>query len=60
MGKDGMTAPAARRRNQFINAVIDDYAAEPTVVANAVVAANPGQRRWQRIPLCLHVRAVKP
>ena len=26
----------------------------------AVVAADPGQRRWQRIPLFLHLRAVKP
>jgi hypothetical protein len=24
------------------------------------VAADPGQRRWQRIPLFLHLRAVKP
>jgi hypothetical protein len=23
-------------------------------------AADPGQRRWQRIPLFLHLRAVKP
>ena len=27
---------------------------------DAVVAAAPGQRRWQRIPLFLHLRAVKP
>ena len=27
---------------------------------DAVVAADPGQRRWQRIPLFLHLRAVKP
>ena len=25
-----------------------------------MVAAAPGQRRWQRIPLSLHLRAVKP
>jgi SAM-dependent methyltransferase len=25
-----------------------------------VVAETPGQRRWQRIPLFLHIRAVKP
>ena len=25
-----------------------------------VVAGNPGKHRWQRIPLFLHVRAVKP
>jgi hypothetical protein len=24
------------------------------------VAAAPGERRWQRIPLALHLRAVKP
>lgn len=29
-------------------------------VPDAVVAAVPGQRRWQRIPLSLHLRAVKP
>src|ERR1700759_593416 len=28
--------------------------------SDAVVAAAPGQRRWQRIPLFLHLRAVKP
>ena len=27
---------------------------------DAVVAAAPGKRRWQRIPLFLHLRAVKP
>lgn len=27
---------------------------------DAMVAAAPGQRRWQRIPLSLHLRAVKP
>ena len=27
---------------------------------DALVAAAPGQRRWQRIPLFLHMRAVKP
>jgi SAM-dependent methyltransferase len=27
---------------------------------DALVAAAPGQRRWQRIPLYLHLRAVKP
>ncbi len=27
---------------------------------DSVVAAAPGQRRWQRIPLSLHLRAVKP
>jgi hypothetical protein len=26
----------------------------------AVVADNPGKHRWQRIPLFLPVRAVKP
>ena len=26
---------------------------------DAMVAAAPGQRRWQRIPLSLHLRAVK-
>ena len=31
-----------------------------TRVPDAVVAAAPGQRRWQRIPLSLHLRAVKP
>jgi SAM-dependent methyltransferase len=31
-----------------------------TRAPDALVAANPGQRRWQRIPLFLHVRAVKP
>jgi SAM-dependent methyltransferase len=31
-----------------------------TRAPDAVVAGNPGQRRWQRIPLFLHVRAVKP
>ena len=31
-----------------------------TRAPDAVVAANPGKRRWQRIPLFLHVRAVKP
>jgi SAM-dependent methyltransferase len=25
-----------------------------------LVAAEPGQRRWQRIPLYLHIRAIKP
>jgi hypothetical protein len=29
-------------------------------VPDTVVAATPGQRRWQRIPLTLHLRAVKP
>jgi hypothetical protein len=29
-------------------------------VPDAVVAAAPDQRRWQRIPLFLHLRAVKP
>ncbi len=33
---------------------------EPAVLADAVAAARPGKRRWQRIPLFLHVRAVKP
>jgi len=28
--------------------------------SDAVVAGDPGQRRWQRIPLFLHLRAVKP
>lgn len=27
---------------------------------DAMVAAAPGQRRWQRVPLSLHLRAVKP
>jgi SAM-dependent methyltransferase len=27
---------------------------------DAVVAAEPNKRRWQRIPLFLHIRAVKP
>ena len=31
-----------------------------TRTPDGVVAANPGERRWQRIPLFLHVRAVKP
>jgi SAM-dependent methyltransferase len=31
-----------------------------TRAPDAVVAARPGQRRWQRIPLFLHLRAVKP
>ena len=31
-----------------------------TRAPDAVVANNPGQRRWQRIPLSLHFRAVKP
>ena len=31
-----------------------------TRAPDAVVAAAPGQRRWQRIPLFLHLRAVKP
>jgi SAM-dependent methyltransferase len=31
-----------------------------TRAPEAVVAASPGERRWQRIPLFLHVRAVKP
>jgi len=30
-----------------------------TRAPDAVVAASPGKRRWQRIPLFLHVRAVK-
>ncbi len=30
-----------------------------TRTPDAVVAANPGKRRWQRIPLFLHLRAVK-
>lgn len=32
---------------------------EPAMPAE-IVADTPGQRRWQRIPLLLHVRAVKP
>jgi SAM-dependent methyltransferase len=31
-----------------------------TRAPDAVVAAAPGQRRWQRIPMSLHLRAVKP
>jgi SAM-dependent methyltransferase len=31
-----------------------------TRAPDAVTAARPGQRRWQRIPLFLHLRAVKP
>ncbi len=31
-----------------------------TGAPDALVAANPSKRRWQRIPLFLHVRAVKP
>jgi SAM-dependent methyltransferase len=31
-----------------------------TRVPDVVVGAKPGKRRWQRIPLFLHVRAVKP
>jgi SAM-dependent methyltransferase len=31
-----------------------------TRAPDAVVAAAPGQRRWQRIPMFLHLRAVKP
>jgi SAM-dependent methyltransferase len=31
-----------------------------TRAPDAMVAAAPGQRRWQRIPLSLHLRAVKP
>ena len=31
-----------------------------TRAPDGVVANNPGQRRWQRIPLSLHFRAVKP
>jgi hypothetical protein len=27
---------------------------------DALVADAPGKRRWQRIPLSLHLRAVKP
>jgi hypothetical protein len=29
-------------------------------VPDELIARQPGQRRWQRIPLFLHVRAVKP
>ena len=29
-------------------------------VPDKSVAANPDSRRWQRIPLFLHLRAVKP
>ena len=32
---------------------------EPAAPAG-VVADTPGKRRWQRIPLLLHMRAVKP
>jgi len=35
-------------------------AVRETRTPDAVVAAAPGQRRWQRIPLSLHLRAVKP
>jgi SAM-dependent methyltransferase len=31
-----------------------------TRAPGAIVADNPGQRRWQRIPMFLHLRAVKP
>jgi SAM-dependent methyltransferase len=31
-----------------------------TRTPDAVIDTNPGKRRWQRIPLFLHVRAVKP
>ena len=31
-----------------------------TRAPDAVVTADSGNRRWQRIPLFLHVRAVKP
>jgi len=31
-----------------------------TRAPDAIVAAVPGKRRWQRIPLFLHLRAVKP
>jgi hypothetical protein len=27
---------------------------------DTVAAGHPGARRWQRIPLFLHIRAVKP
>jgi hypothetical protein len=29
-------------------------------IPDAIVAAEPNKRRWQRIPLFLHLRAVKP
>jgi hypothetical protein len=29
-------------------------------VPDTLVAASPGKRRWLRIPLALHLRAVKP
>jgi len=32
---------------------------EPAVPVG-VVADTPGERRWQRIPSLLHMRAVKP
>jgi SAM-dependent methyltransferase len=38
----------------LIEAIRETRAPDP------VVAASPGERRWQRIPLCLHLRAVKP
>lgn len=31
-----------------------------TRAPDTLVAASPGKRRWQRIPLALHLRAVKP
>jgi SAM-dependent methyltransferase len=31
-----------------------------TRTPDTLVAASPGKRRWQRIPLALHLRAVKP
>ena len=31
-----------------------------TRTPDAAVAADPGKRRWQRIPLFLHLRALKP
>ena len=31
-----------------------------TRAPDAMVADAPAQRRWQRIPLSLHLRAVKP
>ena len=31
-----------------------------TRATDMMVAAAPGERRWQRIPLALHLRAVKP
>lgn len=31
-----------------------------TRAPDAAVAAEPGERRWQRIPPSLHLRAVKP